>query len=218
MSHVALCLPCSLGKLLRAAGKSLHCEVICGPCDTLPLSPSFHPSPLTPFPTLTLSSPSHPPPHPHSLTPPPHPHSLIPLSPPSPPSLSHPPPPPSPSVTLDLSEVDLVHSLAVLISTYCTYLGYTFTHKVVSQCILFSVTHLTIGPPCFKLVNPSSDQYSISLSLHSQIHPMFEKNLSLPKQNVSSALADGRSYVTSPVLPIFVAGVLAAFPKVLYST
>jgi hypothetical protein len=79
------------------------------------------------------------------------------------------------AVTLDLSEVDLVHSLAVLISTYCTYLGYTFTHKV--------------------------------------IHPMFEKNLSLPKQNVSSALADGRSYVTSPVLPIFVAGVLAAFPK-----
>ena len=176
---------------------------------TPPLSPPSPPS-LSPHPhSLT------PPPHPHSLTPPPHPHSLIPLSPPSLPSLSHPPPPPSPSVTLDLSEVDLVHSLAVLISTYCTYLGYTFTHKVVSQCILFSVTHLTIGLPCFKLVNPSSDQYSISLSPHSQIHPMFEKNLSLPKQNVSSALADGRSYVTSPVLPIFVAGVLAAFPKVL---
>ena len=48
----------------------------------------------------------------------------------------------------------------------------------------------------------------------SQIHPIFEKDLTLPKQNVSSALAEGQSYITSPVLPLYVAGVLATFPKV----
>jgi hypothetical protein len=78
-------------------------------------------------------------------------------------------------VTLRFSHVDLIHSISVLLSTYCTYLGETFTHKV--------------------------------------IRPVFERDLSLPKQNVSSALADGQSYITSPVLPLYVAGVLATFPK-----
>lgn len=36
------------------------------------------------------------------------------------------------TVTLSFSHVDLIHSLSVLLSTYCTYLGDTFTHKVVS--------------------------------------------------------------------------------------
>ena len=47
-----------------------------------------------------------------------------------------------------------------------------------------------------------------------QIRPVFEKDLSLPKHNVRSALAEGQSYITSPVLTLYVAGVLATFPKV----
>lgn len=79
------------------------------------------------------------------------------------------------SVALGFSQWELMHSIATLLATYCTYLGYTFTHKV--------------------------------------IRPFFENTLTLPKQNPASALADGRAHLATPVLPIYVSGVLATFSK-----
>ncbi len=38
-----------------------------------------------------------------------------------------------PAVVLGFSQSELVHSLVVLLSTYCTHLGHTFTHTVVSK-------------------------------------------------------------------------------------
>ena len=52
-----------------------------------------------------------------------------------------------------------------------------------------------------------------SLSLYMQIRPFFENTLALPKQNPASALADGRAHLATPVLPIYVSGVLAIFSK-----
>ena len=124
-------------------------------------------------------------------------------------------------VTLNFSHVDLIHSLSVLLSTYCTYLGYTFTHKVVSATLCSRdshqhyplLPHLITSSPHHLITHTHSPTHTHTHA-HCQIHPIFERSLCLPKQNVSSALAEGQSYITSPVLPLYVAGVLAAFPKV----
>ena len=48
---------------------------------------------------------------------------------------------------------------------------------------------------------------------HTQIKPFFEKQLSLPKHNPGAAIAEGHTHLTTPVLPIYVSGVLASFDK-----
>ena len=142
--------------------------------------------------------------------------------------------------------MDLIHSISVLLSTYCTYLGETFTRKVVretehqsntdssrsvhkyssraQQQLFFSYVfklttsfhslYLYLSKPLTLSISRMKCSLSLPPSLFTQIRPVFEKDLSLPKQNVSSALAEGQSYITSPVLTLYVAGVLATFPKV----
>jgi len=46
-----------------------------------------------------------------------------------------------------------------------------------------------------------------------QIKPFFEKQLMLPKHNPGSAIADGHTHLTTPVLPVYISGVLAVFDK-----
>jgi hypothetical protein len=47
-----------------------------------------------------------------------------------------------------------------------------------------------------------------------QLKPYFERSLKLPKQNPGAALAEGKTNLTTPVLPIYVSGILSTFKEV----
>ena len=47
-----------------------------------------------------------------------------------------------------------------------------------------------------------------------QLKPYFERSLKLPKQNPGAALAEGKTNLTTPVLPIYVSGILSCFKEV----
>ena len=53
----------------------------------------------------------------------------------------------SDAVTLGYSQSELVHSLAVLLSNYCSYFGHTFTHAMVyatcTLCLLCEILCIT---------------------------------------------------------------------------
>ena len=48
----------------------------------------------------------------------------------------------------------------------------------------------------------------------SQIKPYFERCLKLPKSNPGAALAEGKTQLTTSVLPVYVAGILGCFSQV----
>jgi len=54
---------------------------------------------------------------------------------------------------------------------------------------------------------------SCSFSIATQIKPFFEKQLMLPKHNPGSEIADGLTHLTTPMLPVYISGVLAVFDK-----
>lgn len=106
-------------------------------------------------------------------------------------------------VALGFSQPELVHRLTILLSSYCIYLGHTYTHTVVST---HPHTHIVHTPPAHTLCH-------VTCSLL-QIVPFFEVCLKLPSQNAGSALAEGHTKVTTPVLAAYLAGVLSTFTKV----
>ena len=55
---------------------------------------------------------------------------------------------------------------------------------------------------------------SLCLLLLFQLKPYFERSLKLPKQNPGAALAEGKTNLTTPVLPIYVSGILSCFKEV----
>lgn len=48
---------------------------------------------------------------------------------------------------------------------------------------------------------------------HISVKPYFERCLKIPKHNPGAALAEGKTQLTTPVLPIYVSGVLGCFQK-----
>ena len=104
-------------------------------------------------------------------------------------------------VKLGFFQSELIHSLAVLLSNYCSYFGHTFTHNVVSN-----------NSGTYKYMYPLS--LILSLFFLFQLKPYFERSLKLPKQNPGAALAEGNTNLTTPVLPIYVSGILSCFKEV----